>query len=360
MPGLSLVALVDFANARDVPLSETALLTAYVGLPWTFSFLWGPVIDNLRWPRLPRRAGWIFVMAAMGLVPLLMSAGVADVTASIGSVATLFAVHSLFASVIDASTDALIIEMTPAAEVTRLHAWGRGGLLSGTAISTLVFAALLPRMPFAVVAITLAALWAAAFIAAAVLYRSDWESVGMPTEIATETHQPNYVATLLQHLFSRRSLVTAASFAAAYAVYTVLRLVTNYNVVQSVPEAAERFTQVRGLANLAVSVAMIFVAQLYLTKISIRRQSVWSAAILVGFVVVAGGLLWTSSTSIAAIVVYAVALGLAKLMLYLTACRHFATLAVPLTAGAQFTAYMAMLNIAEVVSAGALSWAGVG
>ena len=372
VPGLSLGALTDYLTAGGAPLPATSQLAFWVGIPWTLSFVWGPVIDNVHLGRLPRRAGWIFAMAIAGAAALAIGMAVDVASDSITYLALAFATHSVFASIIDASTDALVVEMTPPDQVTRLHAWGRGGMLAGTAVAAALFASMLPRFEFQMIVLTLMAMWTLPFAIAMACYRWRWENDPTPTS-SEDTHPTIvdandggeiqsgdqtdgiYAEILIANLFNRQSLLTALGFAGLYAVYTIFRVLTNYDIIATNPPLQQSFTQWRSGVDFLVSISMIFVAQTVLIRWTTRRQTIVTVATTAGLIGLCVAMMFTNAATPAAIVVYAAFLSLAKLLLYLTACRHFASLSVPLTAGAQFTAYMALLNIAEVGTNGIIS-----
>ena len=382
VPGLSLTALLDFLNADGVPLQRTAAMFGYIGIPWTLSFVWGPIIDTVRIPRFARRQGWLLASSVAALITLLPMHMIRDPAMSLGSLTALFVLHSVFASVIDASTDALVVEMIDEAEIPKAHAWGRGGLICGTAVSTFVTAWTLTAMPFAVTAAFVATTWAVCFAIALWLYRPAWESrqAVLTRAVATvpatgeaangqtskdqtsndpatngqwakESDPRDYFRVLVRQLFSPRSVVTAISVASMFAIYAIMKLVVNFHVIEQNETVATMFTTARGAVNFVCSVVMIAVAQFAFPRMGIWKQSLLTGVCVVVFIVACAALLSMPTQPRWGIGIYLVSLSLTRLLLYLTACRHFALLSVPLTAGAQFTAYMALLNVAEVGSA---------
>ncbi|MEO2178707.1 MAG: S8 family serine peptidase, partial [Candidatus Poseidoniia archaeon] len=57
--GFANVAFVAFLVINGITPTQVALLFATVYLPWTFKFIWGPVIDMVRFPRYGVRRPWI-------------------------------------------------------------------------------------------------------------------------------------------------------------------------------------------------------------------------------------------------------------------------------------------------------------
>ena len=358
VPGLSLTALSDHLTAAGVPLAGIASLAFWIGIPWSLSFVWGPAIDNFHLPRLPRRAGWIAAMAVAGGATLLAMTAIGSPVQQLALVATGFTVHSIFASIIDASTDALVVEMTPEDQIPKVHAWGRGGFLSGIGGGSFLFAAMLPSWGYTMTILVAAGLWTVCFAIAAGWYRSEWESFDAATSDPDADHgggaDPQYFAMLIRRLGSMQSLATAAVMIVAYAVYKYFELRSNFAINTAGVMNTPDFSKLRSGVAFVVSVAMIFVASAVLVRTTLSTQSLITvavAAVAIGACV----LITRGQIDGPRIWVYAAAMAVLRLLMYLTACRHFATLSHPLTAGAQFTAYMASLNLAEVAVAGWLA-----
>ena len=355
VPGLSLNALVDFYSNQGLPLSRTATMYFWIGVPWMLSFVWGPVIDNVTLGRLPRRGGWLLATGVAGTAALGLLATVSDATVSLPWITGVLVIHSVAASIIDATTDALVIEMTSENDIPRLHAWGRGGFVGGTALSALVTAGMLPRYDFRIVAAMVVAAWVAALLVAAAVYRVGWEGVADPDDEDTG----GYIGELRRRLLSRRSVVTAGAVAAAFGAYTVLKLAANFYLAEAADGLFENgvatFTQLRSGINLAMTAAIVVLASKLFPRLTLGRQT-WVTAAAAAVMAVVGGVVIAGWISVTSTVVFSSLTEGIRLLLYLTACRHFATLSVPLTAGAQFTTYMALINASDIVSARLAGW----
>jgi len=76
---------------------------ASVGLPYTFKFLWAPLLDRYRLPFLGRRRGWIFLFQ-LGLIAALLVMSTMDPAAS----AERFALIAVVVATLSASQDVMI------------------------------------------------------------------------------------------------------------------------------------------------------------------------------------------------------------------------------------------------------------
>ena len=116
---------------------------------------------------------------------------------------------------------------------------------------------------------------------------------------------------------------------------------------------AATFTQFRSIANLVMTGLVVMVASTLFHRIDRRVQTGITAIALAVFLTAAVAVFWGWSNT-AAMLTFASLTTTLRLLLFLTACRHFAALSIPLTAGAQFTTYMAVLNGADIAAAWAV------
>jgi MFS family permease len=129
--GFIWLALPTELRAAGVPLERITWLTATLVLPWTFKFVFAPLVDALRTPRFTLRH-WI--LGAQGA----MCATLAGVPAigldeDIAPLASLLLVHACAAATQDVAVDALCISTTPHEERGRLNGWMQAGMLLGRA-----------------------------------------------------------------------------------------------------------------------------------------------------------------------------------------------------------------------------------
>ena len=125
-------ALPAKLRAAGAPVEAITALTAMVVLPWTFKFLWAPLID--RFARSPRQLSrWIFgaeLCMALTLLPLLKL----DLAASMGPLTALLVAHALCAATQDVAIDALAITTVPEAERGSINGWMQAGMLLGRSL----------------------------------------------------------------------------------------------------------------------------------------------------------------------------------------------------------------------------------
>jgi PAT family beta-lactamase induction signal transducer AmpG len=131
--GFGLTAVYNYLIGNGLSARSVGSFAAIVGLPWTFQFVWGPLIDKYQYSIIGHRKQWVVLtqlVAALASLSLLL---VHNPVAQLSLMSGVFFVHSVFASIQDASVDAIAISVVPVAERGRVNAFMRGGFLLGWA-----------------------------------------------------------------------------------------------------------------------------------------------------------------------------------------------------------------------------------
>lgn len=134
--GFATVALLALFTAAGHPKEETATIVTLAILPWTFKFLWAPLIDSFRWPTLGFRRPWI-IIAQFGMALTLFgtwSLGEFEDLSSLHYLAWVFFVHNCFASLQDVSTDGLAVDLLDDTERGRVNGFMWGSKLLGKGV----------------------------------------------------------------------------------------------------------------------------------------------------------------------------------------------------------------------------------
>ncbi len=134
--GFATVALLSALSEAGHPKEKTAALTALAIVPWTFKFIWAPMIDSLRVPSLGVRRPWI-AFAQLGMAVTLLgvwATGDLGQEATISYLAWVFFVHNCFASLQDVATDALAVDLLDDKERGRVNGLMWGSKLFGVAV----------------------------------------------------------------------------------------------------------------------------------------------------------------------------------------------------------------------------------
>lgn len=127
---LLVVVVLGFASGLPLALTGQAMqawlsmegldvatigFLSLVGLPYTFKFLWAPLMDRFEWPWLGRRRGWLVVtqLAMAGVLLLLAATSPSESTRAFALLAVVVAFVSASQDVV---IDAYRTDLLPAAE----------------------------------------------------------------------------------------------------------------------------------------------------------------------------------------------------------------------------------------------------
>ena len=141
--GFITVTMVTFLAAEGADAGDLAYLLTLGTLPWSFKFLWGPIIDRFQIPELGRRRPWILI-AQTGMVALLVTMLlVPDLTNNISLLGALFFVYNVFTALQDVSTDALAVDVLQSHEFERVNSYmftakSLGGIIGGAGLGTII------------------------------------------------------------------------------------------------------------------------------------------------------------------------------------------------------------------------------
>ncbi len=143
--GFATIALLATLSEAGHGKAETATVVAMAILPWSFKFIWGPIIDSYRMPSLGIRRPWIAIAQLLMAVTLLAAAtsGSMSSAATLTYLAWVFFVHNCFASLQDVATDALAVDLLDDSERGRVNGmmWGSklfGVAFGGAGMATLI------------------------------------------------------------------------------------------------------------------------------------------------------------------------------------------------------------------------------
>ena len=135
--GFASVTFAAYLTANGTTVEEIAILFATVALPWTFKWIWGPVVDAVFIEKYgPRRQWVLFAQTGMALT-LGSLIFVDDLNEKVDLVTRVLFVHNIFASLQDVATDALAVEILQPDEVAKVNGFmfaaKRGGIMIGGA-----------------------------------------------------------------------------------------------------------------------------------------------------------------------------------------------------------------------------------
>jgi len=145
--GFASVAFAAYLVENGTEVKDIAILFATVALPWTFKWIWGPVVDAVFIERFgPRRQWVLFAQTGMALSLgglLVIDSTIGDLNTEIALVTRVLFIHNIFASLQDVATDALAVEILKPDEVAKVNGFmfaakRLGIIIGGAALGVLV------------------------------------------------------------------------------------------------------------------------------------------------------------------------------------------------------------------------------
>ena len=115
--GFAATAVATQLRRQDVGPAEIGAFVGSFYLPWAFKWAFGPFIDVFISERLGRRRGWILGTQIMLIVTLLACTGL-NLPAQLGVLTGVLLIHNSFGAMQDVAIDALAVQS--------LHAYERG------------------------------------------------------------------------------------------------------------------------------------------------------------------------------------------------------------------------------------------
>lgn len=146
--GFRAETIYNYLIERGLTANAVGTFVLVVGLPWSFQFVWGPIVDRFQYSVMGHRKQWVVLTQLVAVGASLGLLLIHDPLAQLGLMSALFFVHSLFASIQDTSVDAMAIAVTPETERGRLNALMRIGFLLGTSLGAAGLAPVLHRYGF--------------------------------------------------------------------------------------------------------------------------------------------------------------------------------------------------------------------
>ena len=353
--GFVAITLAAWLAQQGLSAEDVASVAVLSGLPWTFKWVWGPIIDRYGLVAMGRRRPWILLAQLLMAGTLLAIVAIPDITESVRLLAWMIFLHNVFNSLQDVSVDALAVDLLPEDERGKANGLMFGSKYLGGAIGGAGMATVLAHSGIRVALLVQVGVLALIFLLPLLLRERPGErllpwSRGQASARAQEDRADSIrdVFADLLRAFSFRSSLLAAVL--ALTMTTGAGLLAVVSVVFLVQELGWTDTEYAtltggwGLAcGLAGSILGGFVADRFGHRRTIATGCLVLAVLWVTFgvfdehwidrrFVSAVVLLDSFAISVAAVGFFALAMGVSW----------------PRVAATQFTAYMALSNLSQV------------
>ncbi|MEM9478742.1 MAG: MFS transporter [Verrucomicrobiota bacterium] len=348
--------LAGYLADKGYGLKEVAEITFVAQFPWTFKFIWGPIIDRFSFPqlRMGRRRLWILFAQSMMVTTLFFMLFLPDLSTGMTTLIWLVALHNVFASLQDVSVDAMAVDLLPENERGKANGFMRAANYFGTFIGGTVMGIITHRHGLDAALLLQVVIMIGIMFAPLLLRERKHDRLlprlGRTNTTPEEVPPPPDNSTIqlfknLRRAFSLRSTILGAVLAVVIlGATTCLSSVRKVLVLQDLGWTLEEYSKwVLGseyLFALAGSITGGFLADRFSAK-----KVAGIAAVVLGTVWIAFSQshdFWPNREFIVGFVFFEqFSIGVMTVSLF----AIFMGLSWPAIAGTQFTAYMALLNV---------------
>lgn len=363
--GFALTAITNFLIGRGVSAIAIGSFDAIIGIPWVFQFIWGPLIDRYQFSPMGYRKQWTVFSQIAALLVTLCLLLVKNPVKELNYIMAVFFVHSIFASIQDASVDATAIAIVPVHEQGRINAFMRSGLLLGVAVGAAGFSTLLHYYGFfyAAAAQSLLLLLFTVLTYITKIARSDSykPSFGLknnrnPNQEKKENpHLKWLFKQLYKGIVQKNSLRVFGLIALVYLCLSIFIRSFSFQLIHNLHWDDNQLSVLQGTWGSAVTIAVTLGGGVLADRIGPGKlQLMVVIAICVFFLVFDSlGFLWFHrSISTTGVMLYS----LADPIFSVAAMPVLMALCLAKVEGSQFTTYMAIVNLCDVIGAYVSGW----
>lgn len=109
--GFVTYTLAAYLAEHGMTVAQIGKVTAMGVLPWSFKWVWGPVIDTYGLPSMGRRRPWILLAQSLMAITLGSMILIPDVTENVRLLCAMVFIHNCFGALQDVSVDALAVDL---------------------------------------------------------------------------------------------------------------------------------------------------------------------------------------------------------------------------------------------------------
>lgn len=141
--GFMATTIPGYLASRGVDSTAVGVALATTTLPYTFKWVWGPVIDAIAIPRFGRRRPWIVFAQLMMAVTVAAMLAIGDLSTDLKMLAWMILIHTVFNALQDVAVDALAVDLLDDDERGRANGlmYGAkygGGAIGGIGLATVI------------------------------------------------------------------------------------------------------------------------------------------------------------------------------------------------------------------------------
>jgi PAT family beta-lactamase induction signal transducer AmpG len=348
--GFMATTLPGYLVDQKLDFGFVATTLSFTTLPYSFKWIWGPIIDLVSFERFGRRRPWIIFAQAMMALTIFMMVSL-DVATEVKLLAWMVFIHTVFNALQDVAVDALAVEILPEDERGRANGLMYGSKYLGGALGGVGMAKLIAWYNLDT-ALTVQSLVLVAIMLVPLLVRE------RPRPTANEPPRAHVIANSakeigrgLQQAFSLRSPLVAAALLLIIQISSGMLQATGYKLfIEELHWKFDELAELSGGWGLFVGGMVAASAGVLTDKLGRRRVAAIAAcALAAGWVLFASSRGWGWWDSHTYVYVSGMIETSFQAMLSVALITLSMDLSWPKIAGSQFTAYMALLNFSTTI-----------
>lgn len=363
--GFALTAIANYLIGKGISSIAIGSFDAIIGIPWIFQFIVGALIDRYQYSLMGHRKHWIVFSQLIALVVTLSLLLIKNPVSQLNYLTAIFFTHSIFASVQDAAVDATAIAIVPLKEQGRVNAFMRAGLLLGVAVGAAGLSTILHYYGFyyAAACQSLLLLLFTVLTYVTKIDRSDsyFPSFNLKKEDRIDgVHTDNpHLKWLFKQLYKgivhKNSLRIFGVIALVYLCLSIFIRSFSFHLIHNLHWDDNQLSVLQGTWGSAVTVVVTLGGGILADRIGPGKlQLLVVIAICLFFLIFNGlGFLWFHrAVSTTGVLLYS----LADPIFSVAAMPVLMALCLAKVEGSQFTTYMAIVNLCDVLGAYISGW----
>ncbi|MCD9856747.1 MFS transporter [Epilithonimonas sp. JDS] len=366
--GFATTAICNFLASKGLELQLIGTFAAIIGIPWILQVLWGPIIDRYQYSVIGHRKHWLVFTQVIACIASLLLLFISDPVSELNLLTLVFFVHSVFASVQDASADAIAIEVSPKDQRGKVNAFMRGGFLVGYAVGAALLSWVMHQYGFRA-AVILQTFILFVFTIITFLLKFDRKDPILPhfgkSHSSVSAYNFNQASNpTLQFLFSelyksmtaRKNLVIFSIILSVYFIISFFISGYTYYIIHFLNWPDKDVSILQGTWGSVLTLSVILLGGVLSDRIgSLKLMSIVMAGIGIYLVVICSAPnYWTiKSVTKSGLILWNFVdplFSVAAFPLLMNMCRDRIQ-------GSQFTAYMALINFSGILGTYTVGWA---
>lgn len=356
--GFATTALANYLAGRGLSSARIGEFVAIVGAPWAFQFIWGPLIDRFQGSSMGRRRPWVIGSQLLALCASLGIWAVGEPAQNLSLLSLAFFIHSVCASIQDASVDAMAISTIPESERGRVNGFMRGGFLTGISAGAAGMAYLMHTYSFQTAALVLVVVLALFTTFTLFIKEQQTDSLLPWTTPPTQQesrfahqHSIRWLFTQLYYgLTKRQSLLLFLPIVAVYTAQNAFIRAYNIHLIQQLGWSDQSVSVLSGTYGMLLIIVVVLVGGWLSDRLGARRLLPFILLFHAVYLLALNSLAmhWDNPT------VATTGLVLWNIMdpsLSIVAIPILMSLCLPDVEGSQFTTYMALINFSDIMGA---------